>query len=162
MQAAGMYILQRRTKVCYETLNPIAMEPEETSSARVERVHAELAICRYRPGARVDAAALGENLEARMRHPGREAHAVIAIFPEDVDFDMVLLEKNHYTDLSLNEVTKVLAIVATGALYERIAGLYALNQLATASNRVFRTEAEARVWVEERIGVYLAERAKRA
>lgn len=127
------------------------MEREETASAIVERVHPELAICRYLPGARVDAAALGENLKARMRVPGREAYAVIAIFPEDVDFDMHLLEDDLYTGLSLNEVTRLLAIVAKGSLYDPIARLYSMNHLTSVANRVFRTEAEARAWVELRI-----------
>lgn len=132
------------------------MQREETASAIVEREHSELAICRYHSGARVDATALGENLKARMRVPGREAYAVIAIFPEDVDFDMHLLEEHLYTDLSLNEVTQVLAIVAKGDLYEPIASLYSMNHLTSISNRVFRTEEEARAWVEMRI----AEHAK--
>lgn len=127
------------------------MQREETASAIVERVHSELAICRYHPGARVDATALGENLKARMRVPGREAYAVIAIFPENVDFDMNLLEENLYTDLSLNEVTRVLAIVAEGDLYDPIASLYSMNHLTSVANRVFRTEEEARAWVEMRI-----------
>ncbi len=127
------------------------MEREETASAIVERVHSELAICRYHSRARVDATALGENLKARMRVRGREAYAVIAIFPEDVQFDMNLLEEHHYTDLSLNEVTKVLAIVAQGDLYDPIASLYTMNHLTSVANRVFRTEREAREWVEMRI-----------
>ena len=60
------------------------MQHEETASAIVERVHAELAICRYHPRVRVDATALGENLKARMRVPGREACALIAISPDNV------------------------------------------------------------------------------
>ena len=136
----------------------MAMEREETASAIVERVHSELAICRYHPRTRVDATALGENLKARMRVPGKEAYAVMAIFPENVDFDMTLLEKSYYTELSLNEVTRVLAIVAKGALYDPIIGLYTLNNLTSVSNRVFRTEEEAREWVEMRI----AEHAQRA
>ena len=127
------------------------MQREETASAIVERVHSELAICRYRPRVRVDATALGENLKARMRVPGKEAYAVIAIFPEDVDFDMNLLEENLYTDLSLNDVTRVLAIVAKGDLYDPIASLYSMNHLTSVANRVFRTEQEARAWVEMRI-----------
>lgn len=127
------------------------MEREETASAIVERVHSELAICRYHPRARVDATALGENLKARMRVPGKEAYAVIAVFPDNVDFDMTLLGKNLYTELSLNEVTRVLAIVAKGTLYDLIAGLYSMNHLTSVSNRVFRTEKEARAWVEMRI-----------
>lgn len=131
------------------------MEREETASAIVERVHSELAICRYHPRARVDATALGENLKARMRVPGREAYALIAIFPENVDFDLSLLEKHYYTDLSLNEVTRVLALVAMGTLYESIASLYSLNHLRSVSNRVFRTEKEARAWVEMRIAEHI-------
>ena len=127
------------------------MESEETASAVVERIHAELAICRYRPRVRVDAPALGENLKARMRVPGKEAYALIAIFPENVDFDMSLLDMNLYTDLSLNEDTRVLAIVALGRLYERIAHRTALNPAARVGLRVFRTEEEARDWVELRI-----------
>lgn len=127
------------------------MEREETASAIVERVHSELAICRYHPGVRVDATALGENLKARMRVPGKEAYAVMAIFPENVDFDMGLLENHYYTELSLNEVTRVLAIVAKGELYAPIASLYSMNHLISVSNRVFRTEKEARAWVELRI-----------
>ncbi len=130
------------------------MEREETASAIVERVHPELTICRYRPRVRVDATALGENLKARMRVPGREAYAVMAIFPENVGFDMGLLENHYYTDLSLNEVTRVLAIVAKGALYAPIASLYSMNHLLSVSNRVFRTENEARAWAELRIAIH--------
>ncbi|MGV9013117.1 MAG: hypothetical protein ACOH13_11030 [Flavobacteriales bacterium] len=127
------------------------MESEETASAVVERAHAELAICRYLPRVRVHAAALGENLKARMRVLGREAYALMAIYPENVDFDMSLLDMNLYTDLSLNEDTRVLAIVALGSLFEQIAYCTALNPAAPAGLRVFHTEEEARDWVELRI-----------
>lgn len=146
-----MYVSKRSPLGFVELLDQITMQREETASAIVERVHSELAICRYHSGARVDASALGENLKARMRVAGREAYAVIAIFPENVDFDMNLLERNLYTDLSLNEVTRVLAIVALGALYDPIASLHSMNHLTSVANRVFRTEVEARAWVEMRI-----------
>ena len=116
------------------------MERVETPSAVVERVSPELVITRYRPGIRANAAAVKENLEARMSFPGREPYGVIGIFPEDVDFDMSLLEQDHYTDIALNEVTQVLAIVAEGALFDPIARLYFAYHPTSFASQVFPTE----------------------
>lgn len=130
----------------------LIMERAETPSALVERVSPELVICRYKRGVKVDAAAVRENLAARMRFPGNEPYAVVGIFPEDVDFDMSLLEQDHYTDRVLKAVTRILAIVAEGALFEPIANLYFAYHPTWFLNRVFRTEEEAMVWVKKQIG----------
>lgn len=127
------------------------MERKETASAIVERVDNDLVICRYKPGIRVDARAVAENLEARKRFDGKDPYAVIGIFPESVDFDMSLIENNHYTDTTLNQVTRVLAIVAEGALFDPIARLYFAYYPPQFSTSVFSTEEEARKWVNARI-----------
>ena len=127
------------------------MQRIETPSAIVERVDEELVICRYKHGVKVNAAAVAENLLARLRFPGKEPYAVIGIFPSDVNFDMSLLEKSHYTSIALNNVTRVLAIVAQDELFEPIAKLYFAYYPTSFSNMVFRTEAEARTWVNARI-----------
>ncbi|MGB3870450.1 MAG: hypothetical protein WA937_13440 [Flavobacteriales bacterium] len=129
------------------------MERVETPSAFVERVSPQLVICRYKHGVKVNAAAVRENLAARMSFPGKEPYAVIGIFPEDVDFDMSLLEQNHYTNIALNLVTQLLAIVAEGALFEPIASLYFAYHPTRFLNKVFPSEAEALAWVEQRIQV---------
>jgi len=126
------------------------MEREITPSAVVERIDPELVVCRYKEGVKVDAAAVRENLEARKRFPGHEPYAVIGIFPESVDFDMSLLEHNHYTDIALNKVTQLLAIVAEGELFEPIAKLYFAYHPTPFSSQVFPTEQEALKWVKER------------
>ena len=135
------------------------MEREETATAIVERVIPELVICRYKHGVKVNAAAVAENLEARMRFPGTEPYAVIGIFPEDVDFDMSLLEKNHYTDIALNAVTQVLAIVAEGTLFDPIAKLYFAYHPTQFTSRVFASEQEATDWVNEWIMVLVEREA---
>jgi hypothetical protein len=127
------------------------MEREETRSAVVERINPDLVICRYKEGVKVDAAAVRENLEARKRFPGHEPYAVIGIFPESVDFDMSLLERNHYSDIALNKVTQLLAIVAHGALFEPVANLYFAYHPTPFTSQVFPTEQEALKWVKERI-----------
>lgn len=128
-----------------------AMERIETASAVVERVDPDLVICRYKHGTLVNAAAVAENLEARLRFPGKEPYAVIGIFPGDVNFDMSLLEKNHYTGIALNQVTRILAIVAEDELFDPIAKLYFAYHPTQFSSRVFATEAEARTWVDAKI-----------
>ena len=116
----------------------------------VERINPELVICRYKEGVKVNAAAVQENLEARRRFPGGEPYAVIGIFPENVDFDMSLIERNHYSDIALNKVTQLLAIVAQGALFEPVANLYFAYHPTPFSSQVFPTEAEALKWVKQR------------
>ncbi len=127
------------------------MQQIETSSAIVQRVDTDLVICRYKHGAQVNAAAVAENLEARMRFPGSEPYAVIGIFPGDVHFDMSLLEKDHYTSIALNQVTRVLAIVAEDELFDPIARLYFAYHPTSFSSAVFPNEERARAWVDARI-----------
>ena len=133
------------------------MERLETASAIVERVRPELVVTRYKHGVKANGAAIRENLEARMRFPGKEPYAVIGIFPEDTDFDMSLLEQDHYTDIALNEVTQVLAIVAEGALFDPIARLYFAYHPTSFASQVFPTEKEALTWVDQRIRVLVEE-----
>ncbi|MBK6410652.1 MAG: hypothetical protein IPO60_03070 [Flavobacteriales bacterium] len=127
------------------------MEREETASAIVERVDPDLVICRYKHGVKVNAAAVEENLEARLRFPGKEPYAVIGIFPGDVDFDMSLLEHDHYTGIALNQITRVLAIVAEDELFDPIARLYFAYHPTGFNSRVFHNEEDARTWVNARI-----------
>jgi hypothetical protein len=128
------------------------MEKVETASAIIERVNPGLVICRYKPGVKLLAATVAENLKARMSFPGVEPYAVIGVFPEDLDFDMSVLKMDHYSGIALNQMTQMLAIVAEGDLFDTIAQLYlALNPTRFESN-VFRTEAEALDWVNERMG----------
>lgn len=133
------------------------MERVETPSAVVEKLGPDLVVCRYRHGVKVTADAVRENLEARMAFTGKEPYAVIGIFPEDVDFDMSLLERNHYTDIALNAATRVLAIVAEGSLFEPIAELYFAYHPTQFTSRVFPSEGPALSWVQERIAAHVEE-----
>lgn len=136
-----------------EWTNLAIVERLETSSAIVERVNPDLVICRYKPGVLVNSAAVRENLEARKRFPGKEAYAVIGYFPEDADFDMSLLDADHYKEVEVTAVTSVLAIVAVGALFDNIAKLFFAYHPQGFATRVFRTMPEAEQWVQERIAL---------
>jgi hypothetical protein len=135
------------------------MERTETPSAIVERVTPQLVICRYKRGVKANAAAVRENLDARKAFPGKEPYAVIGIFPEDVDFDMTLLEHDHYAGIALNEVTQVLAIVAEGELFDPIARLYFAYHPTSFASQVFPSEAQAMLWVNKHIKVLMEQDA---
>lgn len=130
------------------------MERVETPSAVVEKLGPDLVVCRYRHGVKVTAAAVRENLDARLALGGKEPYAVIGIFPEDVDFDMSLLEENHYTDIVLNAATRVLALVAEGDLFEPIAKLYLAYHPTQFESAVFPTEVAAKTWVDQQINAH--------
>lgn len=127
------------------------MQKIETSSAIIHRVSPDLVICRYKPNVVVDVNAVSENLEARLSFEGREPYAVIGVFPEDVRFDMTMLENDHYTKIALNQITRVLAIVAEGILFDPIAKLYFAYYPTKFSSKVFRREADAHIWVLDHI-----------
>lgn len=123
----------------------------ETDTATVARVADDLVICRYKPQAVISAQAVRENLEARSRLPGERPTAVIGIFPEDVDFDMTLLGRDHYVEVDVNDRTRVLAIVAEGSLFNRIAHLYFAYYPTHFRTQVFQQLSEALVWVEQQV-----------
>lgn len=78
----------------------------------------------------------------------------MGIFPEDSEFDMTLLSEDHYCEIVLNDVTRSLAIVAEGSLFDTVAHLYFAYFPTKFPSRVFRTEAEALVWVNEQIALW--------
>jgi hypothetical protein len=142
---AGLLHLARPTTM---TIEPNLIE---TPSAYVERMNRDLVVTRYKNGVKVDAAAIAENLRARMSFPGSEPYAVIGIFPEDVDFDLDLLDRDHYSDKDTSRLTRVLAIVAEGVLFEKIAHLYFAYHPPGFHAKVFRRLQEAVLWVDERL-----------
>lgn len=125
------------------------MQRIETNSAVVQRVSPHVMECRYKPGVKVDAVAVRENLQARKQLDGTKAYGVIGIFPEDVDFDMSLLYNDHYREAGVDEWTRVLAIVSEGMLFERLAKLYFTYHPTNFSTKVFNDLEEARAWVEQ-------------
>lgn len=131
--------------------SPCTMEQQETRSASVQRVSADLVVCRYKPGAVVDAGSIKENLQARLEFHGSEPYGVVGIFPEDVEFDMSVLDKDHYTKPVLTDVTQVLALVAHGELFDTIARMYLAMHPTKFASQVFRMEHDAFFWVNSRI-----------
>ena len=124
---------------------------EETSTAWVERIHADLVVCRYKKGAHVDAHAVAENLAARLRFPGTHPYAVICIFPEDILFDMSMLQQDHYANMASDDPTQVLALVTEDARIKPMARLYLAYFPPRFNSAVFESEAEAETWVNGRI-----------
>ncbi|MCB0774358.1 MAG: hypothetical protein KDB93_13405 [Flavobacteriales bacterium] len=131
------------------------MERVETSTAFIELLNPHLVITRYKPAAHVTAEAVRENLEVRMAMPGPLAKAVIAIFPEDMDFDMSLLDRDHYMEQRYTESTLAMAVVSSGVLHQPLANLYIAYHPTSFKYRVFSDEREAIAWANEEVKLRL-------
>ena len=125
------------------------MESIETNCAVVRRVSPHVVECWYKPGTKVDASAIRENLEARKQLATDVVQGVIGIFPEDVDFDLSLIFNDHYGDAEMDAWTSAVAIVAQGMMFERLAKVYFNHHPANFPTRVFNDLEEARSWVAQ-------------
>lgn len=123
----------------------------ETPTATVQFIARNVVLARYRPDVQVGREEIAENLRARIAGLGEGPYGVIALFPEETDFELSLLSTDHYADEAMARSTSALAIVAEGTLYERFAHIY-LNYHPTAFRaKVFADLTPAIAWVQEQV-----------
>ncbi|MFZ1687047.1 MAG: hypothetical protein WAU70_06485 [Flavobacteriales bacterium] len=134
------------------------MERIETPSAVMERMNADIVVCRYKTGVKMSAAVVRENLAARKQFAEELPFGVIGIVPEDADFEMGMLMTNVYGDGAAGQETHALAIVVQDNLLEKIAGIYLRYHPTEFPIKVFRHLQDAVAW----IGLCLAERNRPA
>ncbi len=128
----------------------------ETRQATLERTTAETVEVRFKPGLVLDKSGLDEILVERERicsNTGK--HAVLAIFPNDADFDLAVMTQDHYSGRKIVACTRFLAVAANSLMHERMASLYFAYFPQTFTTRIFVEEAEARTW----LSAQLAERS---
>jgi hypothetical protein len=122
------------------------MESIETKTATVERHGEGLVVCRYKLGVPVDAFAVRENMEVRLRFKP-VPKAVVSVFPDGLEIDSSLLQRDHYAQRSLSDAIDLLAIVLGSSLQVPIAELYLSYHPTRFSSRIFTDEAEAMAWI---------------
>lgn len=125
------------------------MEREDLGSAVVEMPNPGLVVVRYAPGAIISAALIRELIGVRRRMVGRTPHVVIGIFPENLEFDMSLLQSDHYASPEEMEGLMAMAVVAEGAVVHPIAKLYFAYFPTRFKSRVFSLEREGMAWIRE-------------
>lgn len=123
----------------------------ETSIARVERDEEGLIFLRIREGTKLSVEAFAEILAARKELARGRSSGVIAIVPEDVDFDIRIMNVDHYEGQNAAAFTKAFAIVTRASLYTRLYELYAAYFKTDFPVKTFGDEASALPWVREQL-----------
>ena len=124
----------------------------ETRQATLERITAETVEVRFKPGLVLDKSGLDEILVERERFCSNTGkHAVLAIFPNDADFDMAIMTQDHYAGRTVVGCTRFLAVAANSLMHERMASLYFAYFPQTFATKIFIEEEEARTWLSEQL-----------
>jgi hypothetical protein len=125
------------------------MERVITSTAVVEMASPGLVVCRYMPGAKVTAAGINENIEARLKLAGHSPHVALTVLPSPEDFDMTMLQKDHYHVAGTSDPMQAQAMVAEGMVMYPVTKLYFAYFPTPFRNEVFASEPEAMAWIKD-------------
>lgn len=121
----------------------------ETTLGRVERVSAEQVEIRISPGVRLSTESFAATREARRELAEGRPMRVLMLLPEELDFQLDVMQVDHYKGTSAEEYTKALAIVSPETLYERLAELYFAYHPPSFPVRIFTHEADAQAWLDQ-------------
>ena len=107
---------------------------------------------RIREGVKLTVEGFAEILAARKELAQGRPMGIIAIVPEDVDFDIKIMNVDHYEGHDSRTFTKAFAIVTQASLYTRLYELYAAFFKTDFPVKTFGDEAPAIAWVREQLG----------
>lgn len=99
---------------------------------------------------------LAETAEARKRLRPKPPRGVVMTFPDDITFEMEVMDTDHQEDMATNHVTEAIALVAEGGFLEPVAKLYLAYFPSRLKRAVFRSEEEALLWVDEQLNTSLS------
>ncbi|MEO8589520.1 MAG: hypothetical protein ABI432_09140 [Flavobacteriales bacterium] len=119
----------------------------ETSLAVVDRTDDGVIFIRIQAGVKLSVEGFGEILAARKELAEGRPAGVVALVPEDVDFDIRIMNVDHYEGKEAATFTAAFAIVTRASLYTRLYELYAAFFKTDFPVKTFHDEAEAVGWV---------------
>ncbi|MBP6699328.1 MAG: STAS/SEC14 domain-containing protein [Flavobacteriales bacterium] len=123
----------------------------DTELATVERGETDLIHIRVRPGAKLTVNGFAEILAARKALARDKPAGVIAIIPDDIDFELAIMNVDHHAGTNASTFTKVFAIVTQANLHKQLCALYSAFFTTDFPLRTFDDEAVARAWVLEHL-----------
>ena len=125
------------------------MRAIETGLAIVECDETELIHVRFRPGVILSVKGLAEVRAARKQLAANKPTAVLATVPEDIDFELNVMNSDHYKGTDASSYTKVFAIVTNTKMHKELCALYATYFRTDFPLRTFDDEPSARAWLAE-------------
>ena len=125
----------------------IVPEERDTRLAHLIRVRPELVEIRYKAGSTLGGQALAEVQEARRELMGERPYATLTIIPEDVDFQLDSMNKDHAAVDRTQGLLIATAVVCRANMIQMLTKLYfsyfpQMHRILVTDN-----EAEGRTWV---------------
>ena len=119
--------------------------------ATLERPRPDLVITRFKPGSVAGASSFEVSMNARREHFSDTPHAVMVVAPDDVEFNLSIVDKDHYKDQGVDTFTLALAVVSTNTTFTRVLELYYAMHPAPFPVKIFARERDAIEWIDERL-----------
>lgn len=120
----------------------------DTRSATVERVSERLIEVRFKPDVKLDAAGIGEMVQAKRALTGALEADVLTVVPPDLEFEIAVLAMDHHAVHGGCGGSRRLAFVAGSSLNLRLADIYFRYHPRPHETALFMEEDEARRWLD--------------
>ena len=128
------------------TMNAIA--PIDTDLALLIRSAPDLLEVHFKPDVTINSAGIQRILQMRQKlTPAQQPARVLIVLPEQPDFDVDMITTDQYRPYPVEDFTRAVAWVVHNDLGDRITRLYFAYFPPPVPTQVFRTEVEARSWM---------------
>ena len=123
----------------------------DTPVATIQRTADDLVEVRFKAGVTLTVAGIAAILSARRQASAGVALRVLIVFPADeVDFDMSMITKDHYSTVPVEQFTRAVAWATINDHNNRFCELYFAYFPSPVPSAVFVTEADARQWLADK------------
>ncbi len=127
----------------------MTIEPRErqTSIAHLTRVRPDLIEVQYTTGCVLNTKGLEEVRQARQELMGTTSYGMLSIIPEDADFELAAMQRDHLASDRNEGNMKAIALVTHANMMEMVLKLYFSYYPQLARLLVTDNETEARSWL---------------
>ena len=123
----------------------------ETRAATLEFVSSGLIELRFKPDVKLNAEGMAEVIHAKRTLIANRTVDVLAVFPEDLDFELSLLNIDHHAVNHGCGGAHRLALAAQSTFNKRLSDIYFRYHPRPHPTGVFVTEAAAREWLAGKV-----------
>ena len=123
----------------------------ETRAATLELVSNALIELRFKPDVKLNAECMAEVIHAKRTLIANRTVDVLAVFPENLDFELSLLNIDHHAVNHGCGGAHRLALAAQSTFNKRLSDIYFRYHPRPHPTGVFATEADARKWLAAKV-----------
>jgi hypothetical protein len=127
------------------------MRTIETRLATMSLVEPGLIVQRFRDGAKLDRPGFEENRKARAELSAGKRHAMLSVFPKDIDFELEITTRDHFQPERDKNTMTALAVVAHDTLATSLSKLFFSYYPQVFDTELFATEDEALTWLRGKL-----------